>query len=210
MFEKILSGGAIEVVESLSPHVESFYLAGRTGLGLQLGHRRSDDLDFFSDELFNTDAILSTISTDKIFFTAAGTVHCEIQGIRVSFLYYAVPLIHPTLSWHGIRVAHCKDIVSDKIKTISQRGSKKDFIDLYAVLKMRYSVQGVCDLFKKRFKRSDINFYHVLKSLTFFEDAEQEPPPLILSHGEDWKWVNIKVFFIDNISLFEHELGMYL
>jgi hypothetical protein len=120
------------------------------------------------------------------------------------------PLIHPTLSWHGIRVAHCKDIVSDKIKTISQRGSKKDFIDLYAVLKMRYSVQEVCDLFKKRFKRSDINFYHVLKSLTFFEDAEQEPPPLILSHGEDWKWVNIKVFFIDNISLFEHELGMYL
>ena len=208
MFEQILSQEAIEVVESLSPHVGAFYLAGGTGLGLQLGHRRSDDLDFFSDRLFNTDAILSLISTDKVFFTALGTIHCDIKGIRVSFLYYEVPLMHPTLSWHGITVAHSKDIVAEKIKAISQRGSKKDFIDLYAVLKMRYSVREVCDLFKKRFKGSDINFYHVLKSLTFFEDAEQEPLPSILLRGEDWKWDNIKSFFIDNISLFEHELGL--
>ena len=208
MFEELLSKRAIEVIESLSPHLESFYLAGGTGLALQLGHRKSDDLDFFSDKLFNTDALLSLISVDKVIFTAAGTVHCEIKGIRISFLYYEVPLIYPTVSWHGINVADLKDIVAEKIKTISQRGSKRDFIDLYAVLKMKYSVPEVCNLFKQRFKRSDINLYHVVKSLVFFEDADQEPSPVIALAGDDWKWENIKSFFVDNIKLFEKEFGL--
>ena len=208
MFEKILSKRVIEVVESLAPHLELFYLAGGTGLGLHLGHRKSNDLDFFSSDLFNTDAMLSLISADKVFFTALGTVHCEIKGIRISLLYYKVPLIHPALSWHGIKIAHLKDIVAEKIKAISQRGSKKDFIDLYAVLKMKYSVPEVCDFFKSRFKASDINYYHVVKSLVFFEDAEQEPSPIIILPGEDWKWENIRCFFVDNLEIFEHELGL--
>ncbi len=167
MFEEVLSKRAIEVVESLSHHLDTFYLAGGTGLGLQLGHRRSDDMDFFSDKLFNTDAMLSLIPVDKVLFTALGTVHCEIKDIRISLLYYDVPLIHPPLSWHGISVAHLKDIVAKKIKTISQRGSKKGFIDLYAVLKMRHSVPEVCELFKRRFKGSDINFYTCIEKFDF-------------------------------------------
>jgi len=207
MFEEVLSQRAIAVVEYLSSRLEMFYLAGGTALALQLGHRRSDDMDFFSEKLFNTDAILSLISVDKVFFTSFGTVHCEIKGIRVSFLYYDVPLLYPTLSWRGIKIAHYKDIVAEKIKTISQRGSKKDFIDLYAVLKMRHSVLEVCDFFKRRFETSNINFYHVLRSLIFFEDAEQEPLPSMVLSGEDWRWENIKSFFINNINLFERELG---
>ncbi len=132
----------------------------------------------------------------------------KIKGLRISFLYYNVPLIHPPLSWHGIKIAHCKDIVAEKIKAISQRGSKKDFIDLYAVVKMRYPINKVCKFFKMRFDATDINFYHVLKSLIFFEDAEQEPSPSMFLSGEDWKWETIKSFFINNIKLFEKELGL--
>jgi hypothetical protein len=208
MFEKILSSEAMSIIESLSPHLDTFYLAGGTGLTLQLGHRRSDDLDFFSDRIFNSDSMLERISADKIFFTELGTVHCEIKGIRISFLYYDVPLIQPPLTWRGIKIAHYKDIVAEKVKTISQRGSKKDFIDLYAILKLKGSIKEVCELFKKRFTASDMNYYHVLKSLIFFEDAEQEPSPLMLLTGEDWKWEKIKAFFLNNIGLFEHELGL--
>jgi len=45
-------------------------------------------------------------------------------------------------------------------------------------------------------------------TLIFFEDAEQEPSPLMLLSGEDWKWDKIKAFFLNNIMLFEHELGL--
>jgi hypothetical protein len=208
MFEEVLSSEAINIIESLSPHVDTFYLAGGTGLALQLGHRRSHDLDFFSDRIFNPDSILARISADKVFFTELGTVHCELRGIRISFLYYNVPLIQPPLPWRGIKIAHYKDIVAEKVKTISQRGSKKDFIDLYAILKLKGSIKEVCELFKNRFKALDMNYYHVLKSLIFFEDAEQEPSPLMLLSGEDWKWEKIKAFFLNNVGLFEHELGL--
>jgi hypothetical protein len=208
MFEEILSSEAIKIIESLSPHVDTFYLAGGTGLALQLGHRRSHDLDFFSDRIFNPDSILARISANKVFFTELGTVHCELRGIRISFLYYNVPLIQPPLPWRGIKIAHYKDIVAEKVKTISQRGSKKDFIDLYAILKLKGSIKEVCELFKNRFKALDMNYYHVLKSLIFFEDAEQEPSPLMLLSGEDWKWEKIKAFFLNNVGLFEHELGL--
>lgn len=208
MFEEILSSEAINIIESMSSHFDTFYLAGGTGLALQLGHRRSDDFDFFSDRIFNPDSILARISADKVFFTELGTVHCELRGIRVSFLYYEVPLTQPPLSWRGIKIAHYKDIVAEKVKTISQRGSKKDFIDLYAILKLKSSVKEVCELFKNRFTALDMNYYHVLKSLIFFEDAEQEPSPLMILSGEDWKWEKIKAFFLNNIVLFEHEFGL--
>lgn len=208
MFEEILSPEAINVVESLSPHLGIFYLAGGTGLALQLGHRRSDDLDFFSDRMFNTDSILAKISADKVFFTEVGTVHCAVKGVRLSFLYYQIPLIQPLLLWRGIRIAHFKDIAAEKIKTISQRGSKKDFVDLYTVLKLKISIKDACDLFKERFKELDINYHHVLKSLIFFEDAEKEPIPFMFLTGEDWKWDTIKSFFMNNINKFEQELGL--
>ncbi len=208
MFEKILSEKAINVIKSLSIGLDTFYLAGGTGLALQLGHRISEDLDFFSDQMFNNDAILSLISANKVFSSSMGTIHCEVESIQISFLYYVVPLIYPCITWNGIKIAHCKDIVAEKIKTISQRGAKKDFIDLYAILNTKYSIKEVCDMFKKRFKPSGINFYHVVKSLVYFEDADQEPLPKMLLTGKEWQWDNIKSFFIKNLNVFEKELSV--
>ncbi|MBW1966337.1 MAG: nucleotidyl transferase AbiEii/AbiGii toxin family protein, partial [Deltaproteobacteria bacterium] len=144
MFEEVLSADAIKAVKSLAPRVGDFYLAGGTALALQLRHRKSDDLDFFSTRPFNTDVLLATIQATRVFFTSQGTIHCEVEGIRVSFLYYEVPLIAAPAVWRGIKVAHWRDIGAEKIKTISQRGAKKDFCDLYAIIKLRASIREVC------------------------------------------------------------------
>ena len=154
MFEEVLSADAIKAVKSLAPRVGDFYLAGGTALALQLRHRKSDDLDFFSTRPFNTDVLLATIQATRVFFTSQGTIHCEVEGIRVSFLYYEVPLIAAPAVWRGIKVAHWRDIGAEKIKTISQRGAKKDFCDLYAIIKLRASIREVCSVFKTRFKGS--------------------------------------------------------
>jgi len=208
MFEEILPKGAIETIPSLLPVLDPFYLAGGTGLALQIGHRSSEDLDFFSGQTFNSDAIVATISPDKILYTSMGTVHCEINNTRISFLYYKTPLTSPALFWRGIRIAQFDDIVAEKIKTISHRGLRKDFIDLYAVLQLKYTVKEVCDRFKNRFKESDINYHHVLKSLIYFEDAESDPMPPMQPNTQGWKWEEIKLFFEGHISLFENELGL--
>ncbi|MGB9497850.1 MAG: nucleotidyl transferase AbiEii/AbiGii toxin family protein [Dissulfuribacterales bacterium] len=151
MFEEVLSADAIKAVKSLAPRVGDFYLAGGTALALQLRHRKSDDLDFFSTRPFNTDVLLATIQATRVFFTSQGTIHCEVEGIRVSFLYYEVPLIAAPAVWRGIKVAHWRDIGAEKIKTISQRGAKKDFCDLYAIIKLRASIREVCSVFNPNY-----------------------------------------------------------
>ena len=206
MFEEILSKRAVRIVASVSDKIEDFYLAGGTGLALQLGHRFSEDLDFFSEKPFNVDAVIFAIQPDSVFYASKGTIHCEIDGVRISLLFYSVPLVYPPRHWHNIVIADIRDIVAEKIKTISQRGSKKDFVDLYAVIRWKYSVAEICDIFRKRFGKSDINFYHVLKSLAFFEDAEEEPMPRMKAPDKMWDWDTIKSFFLSNIQLFEEGL----
>ena len=206
MFENVLSEDAIKVIEKLFPMPGRFYLAGGTGLALQLGHRRSEDLDFFTTELFNTDVLLNKINPEHTLYVTEGTVHCEHRGIKLSFLFYKQPLLYPTIKWHSIEIADWKDIVAEKFEAISQRGSKKDFYDLYAVLKLKLSIAEACQIFKERFSASDLNMYHVLKSIVFFEDAEDEPAPIILMSGREWEWESIKGFFEQNISKFEKGL----
>ena len=87
MFEEVLPENGLEVIDAIGPVLEDFYLACGTGLALQLGHRKSEDLDFFSNKMFNPDALLASIPYDKKIFTELGTVHCQIKGIRVSLFY---------------------------------------------------------------------------------------------------------------------------
>lgn len=132
-----------------------------------------------------------------------GAVHCELKGVKLSFLFYKEPLIYPQVVWRNINVSDWRDITAEKFKAISQRGSKRDFYDLYAVLKMKLTIGEACEIFKKRFRKSVINRYHVLKSLVFFEDAESEPEPILHVNGKDWEWASIKSFFENNIKNFE-------
>ncbi|MBU1327505.1 hypothetical protein KKB64_02740 [Patescibacteria group bacterium] len=56
------------------------------------------------------------------------------------------------------------------------RGSKKDFIDIYFLLK-RYSLAELLSLTKKKYAASDYSQTHILKSLIYFVDAEDQPMP---------------------------------
>jgi hypothetical protein len=206
MFENVLSENTIKVVNAILSKINDFYLAGGTGLALQLGHRKSADLDFFSPEIFNTDVILNKIQPDKTLLVREGTVHCELKGIKLSFLFYSQPLVYPTTVWSGLNLADWRDIAAEKFKTIAQRGSKKDFYDLFAVLKLKLSIGEACEIFKNRFLSANINMYHVLTSLTFFEEAEEEPSPVLLMEGEEWQWKKVKIFFESNIKEFEKYL----
>ncbi len=206
MFEKVLPVNASSVLKRIAPHLKGFYLAGGTGLALQLGHRRSADLDFFNNHSFNTDLLISAIKPDKVIMVVEGTVHCELETVKLSFLYYAVPRLYPAITWQNFNLADWRDIAAEKIKTIALRGSKKDFYDLFAVIKLNLSIEQVCQIFKERFPSTTINYYHVLRSLTFFEEAEGEPDPGLIMKGEEWAWDSVKDFFIKNIRIFEKEL----
>ncbi len=207
MFEEVLPVNAASILQRITPCLQDFYLAGGTGLALQLGHRKSADFDFFSDHPFNIDLLISRINPDKILMSAEGILHCESDGVKLSFLYYSQPRLFPAITWQNVNLADWRDISAEKMKAISQRGSKKDFVDLYTVIKLKSTIEQVCQTFKDRFSPSTINYYHVLRSLTFFEEAEGEPEPVMVMKGVDWEWQVIKEFFLRNIQVFEKQLS---
>ena len=160
-----------------------FYLAGGTALALQIGHRQSIDLDWFSAKIFKNSDLkkaLSKIDKIEIIGEETGTLHLIMAGVKLSFLFYPHPLLFPV--WQikaGIKVTDERDIACMKLDAISSRGAKKDFIDLYFLLK-KYSLEELLSLFDKKYKKIKYNRLHILKSLTYFQDAEKEPVPKMI------------------------------
>jgi hypothetical protein len=178
--------------------VEGFYLAGGTGLALQLGHRRSVDLDFFSETLFNEELLIQKLADTEslsVLSKANSTLHAGVGKVKVSFLGYPYPVLFPFLFFLGIPLVDRRDIACMKISAISSRGTRRDFIDLYVVSK-EHGLASLLDLFKKKYSRANYSGIHVLKSLTFFEEAERDPAPDLLV---DISWDDVKDFFITQV-----------
>lgn len=205
MFEECISRESKTVLRKISNLVEVFYLAGGTGLALQIGHRLSEDLDFFSDSEFNTDRLYRALKEKgkvELILLEDDTLIARFEGVMLSFFYYEIPLLFPKVTFEGCYLASYKDISAEKLKTIAQRGKKKDFIDLYCVLNFQFlSIEQIISIFKRKFP--EMNCYQVLKSLTYFEDAEGDPEVV---SKEKLSWEEIKSYFISNISEFERYL----
>ena len=159
--------------------LKSFYLTGGTALALQIGHRESEDLDFFSPKSFEPIKIEQSLSQyGKLSQTKLdkGTLNTYLNGVKLQFLEYPYPLIKPTTKWGSISLSSVEDIAATKIQTIGMRGSKKDFVDLYFLLK-QFTLPDLFALMAKKYARVDYSQTHLLKSLVYFADAETQPLP---------------------------------
>ena len=176
-------------------YMKAFYLAGGTALGLHMGHRKSVDLDFFSEQTFSEDALLSKVQALPDFSLVAKdprTLHCHVQAVKVSFIGYAYPVLSAFREFHGISIADPIDVVCMKISAISSRGTKRDFVDLYMMAKSE-GLGTLLGHFQKKFAQANYNLVHVLKSLVYFDDAEKDPMPDMLA---PLSWEEVKQFFL--------------
>lgn len=175
------------------------YLAGGTALALLLGHRESIDFDWFTPIPFSPEQIDSSLSSrGQLMISEAkpNTFHGIFNGVQVTWLYYPRPLLDDLIvstEMPQLKMASLQDIGVMKLIAASQRGAKKDFIDLYALEQHGVSVTSLISRLADKFSGSSINYYHIVKSLVFFEDAEVEPMPRML-HSMEWNV--IKDYFI--------------
>ena len=185
MHPKVLSAKGWRTVRDLVKRgaLDSWTLAGGTGLGLHLGHRYSEDLDFFGFEAFDPEGLargLSVIGRVVVQSRSADTLHVVLEGLRLSFLRAQAPLLFEGTSYRGLVVADPRDIAVMKVIAIGGRGSRKDFVDLFFYLRAGGTLEGVFALARRRFTGLDYNEYHLLKSLVHFSDAELEPMPKMI------------------------------
>jgi len=185
-----------------------FYLAGGTGIALQLGHRISEDLDFFTEAEFDPAKLARHLASRPGYsetLVAEGTLDCAVAGVKLSFLRYPVPLKFPTLKYMSARLADWRDILAEKFKTVSQRGCRRDFYDIYACLSLkRISIADAVGLLKERFAGTGINYQHVAKSLCWFADADSEPDPKLLLPVD---WPTVRRFFDSAAAEFARSLA---
>jgi len=178
--------------------IKNSYLAGDTGLALLLGHRKSIDFDWFTPAEFEPAELENKLASSgnlKVLKSKAGTFHALLDQVRVTWLYYTNPLIQPPLKISqvpGLKIASLADIGVMKWIAISQRGTKKDFIDLYFILQEGLTLGTLITYLPEKFPQKNLNFYHLIRSLSYFEDAEKQQNLQMLKQVS---WQQVKSFF---------------
>ena len=181
------------LLEKLStlPVLEDARLVGGTALALQLGHRTSVDLDFFGR--INADSedlrdILREVGRVEVASVSKNINIFWINGVKVDMVNYPYPWLDLPIVEDGVRLASLNDIAAMKISAIVNRGTKKDFIDLYTLLQ-HFALDEILDMYSRKY--SDGSLFIVMKSLTYFDDAETDPMPNVLN---DTTWETVKDF----------------
>jgi hypothetical protein len=146
--------------------LRSFALAGGTALALRFGHRTSIDLDLFTSESFDVPAVAGLLKQKyglREAATAQNTLRGIINGIKIDLIAHRYPLLKPFEETGGIRMFSCED---------------------YAELLRIYSRDEMLSFFARKYANDSL--WNVEKSLTWFDDAENDPDPRDL-HGRNWE-----------------------
>lgn len=179
-----------------------WYLAGGTALALHMQHRVSVDLDFFTPQTdFAAGKLVSHFPTQAWETTIAreGTLYGKLYKAKVSFIAYPFFQQREPTAWYGnVRVLVPKDIAVMKIIAISQRGAKRDFIDLYWYVQNKEPLRDILLRLSDQYPTVAHDYGHILKSLVYFDDAEPDPMPTIRFQA---KWDQVKNFFKREVPL---------
>lgn len=191
---KTIEPGTLKLLKELqSLHfLQEARLVGGTALALQLGHRKSIDLDYFGKidvEPESLRKILSETHSITIVQESKDINIYLIDGIKVDFVNYRYSWIDAPVNDNGVVLAGIKDIAAMKINAVIGRGTKKDFIDLFFLLR-RFTLQEMLDMYIQKYPEGSL--FIAMKSLSYFEDAESDPMPVMLSPA-DWNTVKAKI-----------------
>ncbi|MBN1579809.1 MAG: nucleotidyl transferase AbiEii/AbiGii toxin family protein [Anaerolineae bacterium] len=181
------------------PFAGRFYLAGGTALALRLGHRRSVDLDFFSEtdevgprtrhEIVRTLAPLDVAVLENV----DGNLLTRIAGMHVGFFSYGYPLLSPVESVENVALAAVLDIALMKLDALIGRGSRKDFYDLY-VIAQQMPIHDLLDRGAIKYPHARDFAMMALESMVLFDNADRDVQPDLLI---DVPWERVRHFFIE-------------
>lgn len=197
MFTSTLSQAAQDALAILgaSSTLDFAYLAGGSALALQFGHRQSYDFDFFAPNEFDSLLLSSQLKKLGKFIQTSidpKTLLGTFNSIKFSCFYYPYNNIQPTTRLWNIHIAHIQDIAAMKLVAITDRGTKRDFIDLYEYIKKGFSLEDMFAWYDQKYHILSENIFTLLKALAYFDQAEYQQMPKMLTPVS---WEEVKAFF---------------
>ena len=183
------------------PQTQGLRLVGGTALALQYGHRQSIDLDFFGAVPGDREALIASLKqlgTLTILNASSKILQTTLNGIKVDFVDYRYyDWIDEPLREENIVLASPKDIAAMKVNAAINRGTKKDFVDIFVLLQ-HYSLAEILAFYRQKYP--DYSEYRALLSLTYFEDAEtQDMPKLFINNT----WDEMKQTIVTAVKQFQ-------
>jgi hypothetical protein len=164
-------------------------LVGGTSLALQFGHRESVDIDLFGTISSEHNEIKSTLSAlgEVVSITNSKNINIfSVNAVKVDIVNYPYNWLAPPIKTERLVLADVCDIAAMKLSAITGRGSRKDFIDIYFILK-HYSLKEMLSFYAQKYNEE--SGFLVLKSLAWFADAENEPMPKM---KKEINWNDVK------------------
>ncbi len=199
-----------KVLRSLSKVLKKYHcaLAGGTALALTIGHRKSENLDFYTDTYFSPESLIADIRKTgrpfNIISEEDAYLFAEVDGIRFSLLEYDYPFVEEFSYIEDVQIAGVLDIATMKLMAISQNGTKGDFVDLYFVLN-NVPFADIAGHMVKRFGSDIIASIDIGSALTNFSAADFNPEPRY-TKGHKVSWDEVKGFLKENSGRFASDL----
>jgi predicted nucleotidyltransferase component of viral defense system len=197
--QQVLDAATLDLLRKISGNAlfSEYRLVGGTALALQFGHRISVDLDFFGNQSIDETDMIETLSSLGVVVRTIRSPRIQsffVNDIKVDVVCYPYQWLDVPVDEDNIRLASIKDIAPMKLAAITNRGTKKDFVDLDLLLN-HLSLSEMLNLYRQKYSQ-DSDFF-VLRSLTYFEDAEQNSDPEMLTA---YNWETIKKTIIKAVS----------
>lgn len=175
-------------------HLKDFILVGGTALSLQLGHRISIALDFFSQFAFDEQSLSQYLEKEKgmqLDFLQKNTVKGQIAGVKVDFITHTYQDVHEPLLIDGIRMASLQDIAAMKLNAITGNGTRlKDFIDI-VYLSGKLTLTQMLEAYS--IKYGTRNPFIALKALSYFNDINQAEPVHLITSKLQWSIIEKRI-----------------
>ena len=192
---QIAEDSTLELLRSLQQkdYLNGFYLVGGTALAFYYGHRKSIDIDLFTNQPFDATWLLEQMQQDypvQLYHTAPGTIKASINKVNVDLITHRYPYLAEPFIFDGFMLLSEKDIIAMKLNAISVSGQRsKDFIDIFFALE-NHSIANILSYYQKKYKQE--GDMHILKSLIYFNDVDLSDWPVLLKNP-DLKWKEVKV-----------------
>jgi hypothetical protein len=176
---------------SADERLKDYFLVGGTALSLQLGHRKSIDLDLFTHHPFDSNSLFNYLSNTyknhevKPVAKFANTLMVTMDKIKVDFIQHDYPLLYALKNHGALRMASMDDIAAMKVNAIVQSGERmKDFVDLAEIAKYR-TVDQVMDAYHKKYSQG-MPVPFAKKAISYFQDVDVAERPVMMEGKLDW------------------------
>lgn len=172
MFHKeVLNGKQTELLPLIGEFKREYYLVGGTAIALYLGHRRSIYFDLFKFAPLNRKKNLEKVQSSGfpsiVTWNVTDQMNLVVNEVKVTFFQYPFQIKANNSFDNIIRLPELLNLAAMKAYALGRRSKWKDYVDLYFLLKEKFSIDEICqraieiygDLFSDKLFRSQLSYF---------------------------------------------------